>query len=289
MLLALVWMWFTVSVYAARTNWKVQADTYKKAYDDARKARETEHAAYLAEKDSLEKQVLTGQTRIQGLSDQIAKLQADAKKLDDALAAAQKTIKDYDVGAVELAARVQAMTDEVSKLRTRSNQLEDERVVLVIKKEQADKDKQAAEILARQATAERLVLATQIETLSAQVAEAQRTGGSGTVLNSFTKVPPALPEGIRGSVTAYRDGYVQLNLGIDAGVSEGSVLDVYRTEGDGAYLGTVTVQKVYPKDAVGVFKSKDNRPIARLRPEELPKFGDLVGKVGSTGSISQRP
>lgn len=285
MLLALVWMWFTVSVYAARTNWKVQAEMWKKTYEEARTARDTEHRSYQVEKDALERQVLSERTRLQGLADQIVKLQADAKKTDDALAAANKSIKDYDVAAVELAARVQAMTDEVNKLRTRSNQLEDERVVLVIKKEQAEKDRQASENLAKQATAEKFKLDQQLETVSAQLSEIRSTGGGGTVPNSFVKPPAPLPGGIRGTVSKYRDGYVELSIGIDAGLTEGAVLDLYRIEGDVAYLGTVTIQRVHPKDAVGVFKSKDNRPIGRLRPEELPKAGDLVGKVGGGLSL----
>jgi hypothetical protein len=38
-----------------------------------------------------------------------------------------------------------------------------------------------------------------------------------------------------------------------------------------------------------VFKPKDGRPIARLRPDQLPKVGDLVGKVGTGRVSSIRP
>lgn len=289
LLLALVWMWFTVSLFAARTNWKVQADTYKKAFDDARKAREAEYRDYQTAKDAYDRQVLTAETRIKGLADQVAKLQTDANANADALAAANKIIKDSDIKAVELGARIQAMTDEVQKTRDRNNSLEDERVVLVVKKEQAEKDRQAAENLAKQAAAQKLLADARVESLTAQLAEARSTGGSSTatVINSFTRPPAPLPEGVRGTVTAYGNGYVVLSIGIDAGLTNGAVLDVYRTEGGGDYLGTVVIQTVHPKEAVGQFKPKDERiPISRLRPEQLPKVGDLVGKVGN---ISQRP
>lgn len=285
LLLALVWMWFTVSVFVARTNWKSQAETYKAAYAEARTARETEHGAYQAEKDALERQVLSYETRVKGLTEQIAKLQADAKGSETALANANMAAKNAEANAAELTARVQGMTDEVKKTRDRNNNLEDERVVLVIKKEQAEKDRQAAENLARQASGDKLLAEQRLEELRAELSET-RSGGtsaSAKVLNSFGTRPAALPEGVRGTITAYRDGYAALSIGIDAGLTNGAVLDVYRSEGGGQYLGTVTVERVYPKEAVGKFKPADPlRTIGRLRPEELPKAGDTVGKIGGT-------
>lgn len=287
LLLALVWMWFTVSVFVARTNWKNQAETYKAAYAEARTARETEHRAYQAEKDALERQVLSYDTRVKGLTEQIAKLQADAKVSETALANANMAAKNAEANAAELTARVQGMTDEVKKTRDRNNNLEDERVVLVIKREQAEKDRQAAENLARQASGDKLLAEQRLETAQAQVAEL-RSGGTTAaeaVRRSFEKPVAPLPEGVRGTVTAYSSGYVALSIGIDAGLTNGAVLDVYRSEGGGQYLGTVTVERVYPKEAVGKFRPADpTRTVGRLRPDELPKVGDTVGKIG--GSLS---
>lgn len=91
---------------------------------------------------------------------------------------------------------------------------------------------------------------------------------------------PAVPEGVRGTLTAYKDGLAVLSIGLDAGLAVGSVLDLYRGGNDGKYLGTVVVEKVYPKEAVARFKPADQRPLARLKPEQLPKVGDIVGKIG---------
>jgi hypothetical protein len=84
-------------------------------------------------------------------------------------------------------------------------------------------------------------------------------------------------------VTGYQDGLVVLNIGLDAGLTAGAVLDVYREDGGGQYLGTVVVDRLYPKQAVAVFHPADaKRTIRQLRPEELPKAGDIVGRVRTT-------
>ena len=63
LLLALVSVWFTSASFAARTNWKVQADNYKKAYEEAKLAREGEYKTNLSERDALARQVRTEQSR----------------------------------------------------------------------------------------------------------------------------------------------------------------------------------------------------------------------------------
>jgi hypothetical protein len=77
--------------------------------------------------------------------------------------------------------------------------------------------------------------------------------------------------------------FVHINIGIDAGLEPGSRLDIYRESGGGQYLGTVVVTKsVYPKEAVAEFKPARNVPISQLRPEELPRKGDVVGHVSTS-------
>jgi hypothetical protein len=286
LLLSLVWMWFTASVYVARTNWKTQADSYKKGFEEARAARESEYRTYLAEKDGYSRQLAAEQTRADGLTGQLAKARADNDDNIAKMADLDKAIKDNDVKAANLAANYQAALDEANKSRARTKTLEDERVALVIAREQAQKDRQAAENLAKQAQGERLLAERRVEELTAQLADARTSGGSPTasVLNSLERRPAPVPEGFRGTVTAARDGYVVLSLGIDAGLTSGATLDIFRP-GTGKYLGTVVVDKVYPKEAVAVFKPSDpRRTFKQLRPEETPQVGDSVGRVGSIGA-----
>jgi hypothetical protein len=79
------------------------------------------------------------------------------------------------------------------------------------------------------------------------------------------------------------NNFVQISLGIDAGLEPGSRLDVYRESGGGKYLGTLVVTKsLYPKEAVAEFKPARPVPLAQLRPDELPRKGDTVGHVSGS-------
>lgn len=289
LILGVAAMWFMATVYVARTNWKNDRDQWAAAYAEAEKARKKEETAYRTELDSVQQQLAAERTRIKGLDEQVAKL----KTANDTVVAANKlltdTISKNDVNAVDLAANLQALTDEANKLRARSNELEKERQGLVIARENALKDRQTFENLAKQANAEKAVVDGKLESLQAQIAELKSTGGraDAVVLNSFGKPAAPLPDGIRGTVTNYKDGYVQLSIGIDAGLTPGAVLDIFRSEGGGQYLGTIMIERAYPKEAVAIFKPADvRRSIAKLRPEELPKVGDTVGKIGISGPIS---
>ena len=287
MVMSLVWMWFSVSAFATRTNWKVQADMYKKAYDEAKNARQSEFNIYQSEKDAIERQLAAAEARNTSLSTQVAELQNASKDFIGSATKLTQAINDGDVRAVEFQARMQAALDEANKLRSQNQELQKERVQLIIAKDQAEKAKQAAETLARQAEAEKLLAERQNERLVAEVADlrSSSTGTTSSLLNRLEPQPAAVPEGLRGTVTAVRDEYVAINLGIDAGLTRGAVLDIYRNTNGGEYLGTVVIDSVYPKEAVAIFKPKDSRrSIKQLRPEERPKVGDQVGKVGSVGA-----
>ncbi|MDB5309758.1 MAG: hypothetical protein JWO38_3960 [Gemmataceae bacterium] len=287
MILAVVWMWFTVTVFVARTNWKTQAEQFRDAYEKARAARTTEYESYRSEKDALDRQLVTERTRNETLVSQVKLFQADSDKITKRVGELEKAYQEADVKATELAARLQSALEETDKARSRASQLEDERVKLVIAKENAEKDRQAAQNESRQAQAEKLAADQRVETLTTQVNELRASGGrpEGIVKNSFAKPPAALPDGVRGTVTGYKDGYMAVSIGIDAGLTNGAILDVYRADDGGHYLGTVVISRVYPKEAVGTFKPGDPlKTIARLRPEELPKVGDTVGKIGNVSA-----
>ena len=292
LILGVAAMWFITTVFVARTNWKKDRDAYQALYKEAETARASELSAYRSEKDALERRLVAEETRGKGLAETVAKLKGSNDLVSAENQRLAKIIKDTDVLGAELLALLQALTDEVNQTRKRGVLLEVERVDLVTKKENAEKDRQTFENLAKQAISDRLVAEGKIDNLNTQLAEIKAAGGnpSALLLNSFGKPPAPLPDGIRGTVKVYKDGWAELSIGIDAGLTIGASLDVFRSEGGGQYLGTVVIVSVYPKDAVARFKPADpRRSIEKLRPEELPKAGDIVGKVGVGGPISLKP
>ena len=112
------------------------------------------------------------------------------------------------------------------------------------------------------------------------LADLLRLGKSSDLLQRPNTPPEKpLPDTIRGTVTAYKDGYVSLSIGIDAGLTPGATLDIWHEEGM-QWLGSVVVDRVYPKEAVATFKPIDSRrAISKLSPKELPTRGDIVGKL----------
>jgi hypothetical protein len=181
-------------------------------------------------------------------------------------------------------AQVKAIQDELKTTRDRNNLLQDQAVALVLLKEAADRARIGAENDSRLARAIVDENAKKIETLTALVTELRQTGGSGTatVLRSIEKAPAPLPENIRGTVEANMstDGFVLIGIGIDAGLEPGSKLDVYRETGGGKYLGTLTVTgSLRPKEAVAEFRPARPVGLTQLRPDEMPRKGDVVGRV----------
>lgn len=287
LLLALVWMWFTASVFAARTNWKTRADSYEKAQKEAVAARESEYRTYQAEKDALLRQLKSSQSQNEALATEVAKLKDDVAKNGEQIKTLNAATDKRDAQLAEIQAIAAAETAASSKLRERVNELEAQKVKDTIAREQALKDKQQAETIARQATQDKLNSDKKAEELANLLADARAAGFSGAGgsggASLFAPRPVPIKEGTRGTVETYRDGSVQFTLGIDHGVTTGATLDVYRMDGKGTYLGTVVVDRAYPQASVGSFRPADpRRPLRSLRPEELPKAGDRVGRVGST-------
>ncbi|HEX4611909.1 MAG TPA: hypothetical protein VH092_27180, partial [Urbifossiella sp.] len=186
MLLALVWMWFTASTFAARTNWKIQADNYKKGYEDAKAAREAEYRTNQSERDALARQLKSEQTKAEGLTAQLEKAKDDNTKSSEALAAVTKSVNKLTLETSELQANNAANQARGDKLQGLVNTLEDEKIKLTITTAQAVKDKQAAETLARQAVSDKLNADKKTEEVTAQLADekANRLAGgpSGNTL-----------------------------------------------------------------------------------------------------------
>ena len=283
---ALVWAYFTVNVYVTRTNWKVRADNYKKAFEESEAAREKEFRAFQSDREALVRLYAAEKSRADDQEAALADLSASGTKVNAEYEKLEKDYREADVQAKILAASVKTTLDELNQNRKRLNDLEDERVRLVLAKEAADRAKLTAENEAKLARAIADENAKKIETLAAQVTELRLTGGSGTasVLRTIEKQPAPLPENIRGTVVRDMVGdFVQISIGIDAGLEPGSRLDVYRETGGGQYLGTLVVTKsIYPKEAVAEFKPARPVPIAQLRPDELPRKGDIVGQISNS-------
>jgi hypothetical protein len=169
-----------------------------------------------------------------------------------------------------LKAELDAATKQIEALKKRTAELEAALEKATVAREAADREAQAARLKLRQMTLK----------LEGIVDELKDGAGAVPPGIPLGKVP-LVPDGIRGTVTAARDGKVVLSLGKDAGLAPGQSLDVYRTTPTARYLGTVVIEQAYPKEAVGVFKpANPKKALKDLKPDELPQAGDAVGRIG---------
>jgi len=289
MVLALAWMWLTATDYATRVNWKAQRDTYKKAFEEAVAARESDYRRHQAEREasdrkleSFEKELIARKSEL----DTALKANRDNKAELDRLTTAVSTA---DVQVAKIQASLKAALFELDTVRDRNNKLEQDRTDLTISREQALRDRLGA---LNEAKLQRQIAedyARRVDDLLGQIADLRATGGrpEALVARSVEQRPPPVPENLRGTVTAYNPAaapdLVEISLGLDAGLGFGSELDIYRLDNGGKHLGTVVVINVYAKKAVARFKPASGKPVGRLRPDELPKVGDIVSPLSTRG------
>src|SRR5262249_7869049 len=151
-----------------------------------------------------------------------------------------------------LATNVDNTLKELDTVRNRNAVLEDERVKLVIAREEALKEKVRAENAAKLSQQIADDNAKKVEELIAKVSELRASGGQD-LRAERDKAPAPPPANLRGEVTRVAGDLVQVTVGIDAGVSKGTILDVVRLDNGGKFVGTIKITDVYPKEAVGVF------------------------------------
>lgn len=187
------------------------------------------------------------------------------------LSAVRADDKKEDPEITLLKARLEAQTQELQALRKWVDEAEHERIKLILDKEAALRAAIQAQNEAKLARAIADEHAKKIEALTAKLRELKAPNAGGP----DAPVPAA---DLRGAVTKVVGEFVAINIGVDAGVEPGAVLEVIRIDGKNeTSLGKVTITKtVYPKEAVGAFTPARKVPLSELKPEELPRKGDTV-------------
>jgi hypothetical protein len=283
---ALFWAYLNVQSHVLSTNWKVERDRYATAYKEAAGKRQDDYNRHLAAEDLLRRQIAIEQTKNAALSKTIETLSSAAKKGAADFVALQNEFDKGDINAVKHQANIQTLNAELNAVRERNYLLEDNSVKQAIATEEAKAEMvraQNSEKLAQQIAADN---AQKAEALQNRVNELRAQGAGGGpgagVLNQIDRRPAPVLANLRGEVTDVAGDLVTISIGIDAGLGVGTVLEIYRVDGGGRYLGTVKVTdafNLYSKQAVVKFTPASGKPLSQLRPEELPRKGDRIRPV----------
>ncbi|UUO06041.1 hypothetical protein M4951_22105 [Blastopirellula sp. J2-11] len=260
--MSLVFMAFSVAVYATHKNWKDEAKTLTTT-NQTLSSKRTELEQQLGEtKQMLEQERAARRYALAALE---VRSSQQERQLATQQASLDQKVKELDQKSAAL--------DQASKVaiaaETRNTELENK-----LQTAQQNRDAMFANVVT---TSDRVqTLQTNEERLKEREGQlAQQTARQRRVLNAnglteFTNVD-GVPPKLDGRVTAIgANNFVEVSLGKDDGLSIGNTLDIFR--GD-QYLGRVIIRKVSPDRSVGEIQRE-------YRKGEIKK-GDYVStKLG---------
>lgn len=245
--MSILFMGFTVAVYATHTNWRNEVMDPETGLQAQLKNVKLEVERLTEDKTDTEKELAiqerARQNQLAQLETQKESLAKELNQLNDDYADAKQEAREA-VGAMKAAHdSLAALRQEVETLRQQIDdayKMRDEALdSLVAKTDEANETAVEMQTLQKQATL-----------VSEQLADAME------VLRKFDlKAEPAVysdtpPQGIPGLVLAVTpDGLVEVSLGEDDGLRVGHRLDVYRTNGTSKYLGKIEVVETDPDRA----------------------------------------
>jgi len=270
-LLSLVWCGLVVTGHVTRTNWKAEAEAYRKKAAEAAGAANDMKAELDRQAKANSAQVALLTNDIKSLKDQVANLNTANQNQNTAnqqlLTALNKATKDNELTLANLK---QANTQN-DLLFTKNAQIEKDRDTALTAQKNAEANALAVKLEADGIKKQNERYQNQLIAMNDRLRDMQ----SGANRPGGARVVP-VPEGIRATIDKVFDGYVSISLGADAEIREGAELDVVRYGDKPEYLGTITITQVEPKAAVGQFVSKQG-PTAK--GDALPKAGDAVLKI----------
>lgn len=248
--MSIVFMSFSVMVFATHKNWKLYADNatpaagqklglkqqyeqlqiLKKQADDQLNQLKNE----LAEEQAARKQALGAlQTRLTGAEQLLAAKQQELDRLAADLSTATQTAKDSQTRLAALEVEVQAKRDE---LRTTQRDL-DQKFQLVV--DLTDKLNQAESL--------KSLLDERNKEAAFQMAQMKMVmDANGLTIDSLVSHIPPKVEGVVLQVSD--KDLLEISIGADDGLKVGHSLEVYR---DNTYLGRIVIRRTAPDRAVG--------------------------------------
>lgn len=240
LIMSIVFMAFSMMVFATHKNWKAAATTLQGTLT-------TTNAALKDAKDQLEREKMELAREQAARKAALAALQVRATRAEETLAATQKQFSDLatahsktTAATEEAQRRLATLEEETKTLRDtlRGAQQKTDQMFLTVvdltdKLNQAESLRQSLEEVNRQAT----------QQMSQMKMVLDRNGLTADSLVSH--IPPK----VDGVVVEVSDrDLVEISIGADDGLKVGHSLDVYRGT---QYLGRIVVKKTNPDRAVG--------------------------------------
>lgn len=268
LVLALIWNALVVNAYVTRANWKTELDRANA------KLREYADAAN-AERTRADRTRETADALIGQLQGEIARLSTSEKtlsdNLDDArkkLETAQKTEEATQTRDIQALANAKRTQDQVDILQRQFDAAEKKANDALIAEQKAKNDALQARIEADSAKRR----ADDLEGRLLKANDPNRgAGGVGAIR-------PQVDRDFRATVTSVDGDAVVINLGANARLQKGAVLQLSRYKPEPKFVGSITITSVDPFYAVGRFTPPAN--VVKPGPADMPQAGDTASVIG---------
>ncbi|CAN5228593.1 hypothetical protein BH11PLA2_BH11PLA2_21420 [soil metagenome] len=267
LLLALVWNALVVNAYVTRANWKAELDRTKLSLVTAADASN-------AERRRSDESRAAADAVIAQMKDEIARLNTSVKTLGDnlsdaqaKLALAQTTEAATQTRDVVEKANTNKTLSQVNLLQTQLDVSEKAKNDALIAKEKAMNDALDSKI--KMESAQRR--AEELEGTVIKLNDPLRgKGGVGAVR-------PQVDKDFKAEVQSVEGDIVVINLGANAKLQKGAVIQISRTKPAPKYVGSLTITSVDPFYASGIFKAPAT--VAKPTAADMPKIGDKVSVI----------
>lgn len=246
--MSLVWMGFSVAVYATHQNWRNVVEDPDNGLNAQLQQQKDWNEELKTKLDKASEQLDTEQA---AKRQALTKLETEKAELERKRDEQQKEIATLVQSETDAIATMQATQESEAQMRTEVVALREE-----IKKAQEDRDNYFDQVVAltdrlHQAANEYKSLKARVDTLAADLAKAN------DVLRQHGLEPePALYTGVAPIVdgvvlSAGENGMVEISIGGDDGLMKGHKLEVVRqTGGISTYLGRIEVVETAPDKSV---------------------------------------
>jgi chromosome segregation ATPase len=242
--------------FAARSNWKQEAEHRERVFKVAK-----------ANADALQGTLKTALADKKKLQEQLDNLMIDAKS-DHGNIKIKMADLEKELNAQKERTKLEILNAEKALAEAERRHKEVQLLTDVIKKREEEIAKAQLEVTkyrtaalqaedqARTASLRAANLLEQLKQKEIQLAKALVPGGTATPTASvrdpgYQNPPPAYVKGKIEKINATDRGLVQINIGSDVGIQENNTLEVYRLRPAPEYLGRLRIVDVHHHSAIG--------------------------------------
>jgi len=268
-LITVLWMGLTVVVWHTGQDWHARAENYRKIAEDNYKGAAAIKQQAEATTDDARSEIAAKAAENERLKEDLKNANAIYKNAVDAYEKKLAADRKSDATITGLQAKIKSEQDQAALIDQQLKESNAQLDAMTRKAKDAEAKMEDAILEAKSFKQQSDRLTTRLQETNDRLQELVQGGGK-----SLQGAPPA-PENFRGTVRAYKDGFVEITPGLNAGLRAGTILKIQRLEGGGKYVGTLVIgSDLNPDRAIGTWRQPAN--IKKPVGDDLPKVGDEV-------------